>query len=232
MAALQKLAAMSVPKKRDGGTKKALFKPRSVMAPDFGDTFEPVLVKTVEQLRQVKGLIIPGGESTTIGKLLRRFGLREEIIRLAGGENNEDKKPPMAVWGTCAGAILLAKKIVGREQADALKLMDIVVERNAYGRQLDSFETQLEFDLEQAGRGRIPHATPSFGMVYAGPGIPGVFIRAPRIISVGKDVKILAEYKGEAVAVRQKNLLATNFHPELTDSLVVHKYFVEMCKNL
>lgn len=188
-----------------------LDKPKNAMVPNLGEVIEPVLVKTVEQLRQVSGLIIPGGESTTIGKLLRRFGLREEIIKLS-------KSGKLAVWGTCAGAILLAKKITGEQQADTLSLMDIEVERNAYGRQLDSFETQLEFDLGPAGR------------AYAGPGIPGIFIRAPRIVSIGKDVKILAEYKGEVVAARQKNMLATNFHPELTDSLEVHKYFVGMCE--
>lgn len=175
-----------------------------------GLKIEPILVKTPETLAKVSGLIIPGGESTTIGKLLRRFGLRDLIIERA--------KKGMAVWGTCAGAILLAKKIVGKQQADSLELMDIEVERNAYGRQLDSFETQLEFDLGVAGR------------AYAGPGVPGVFIRAPRIVSIGKDVKILAEYKGEVVAARQKNLLATNFHPEMTDNLEVHRYFVGMCE--
>lgn len=174
-----------------------------------GMKIEPVLVKTPETLSQVSGLIIPGGESTTIGKLLRRFGLRDLIIERA--------KKGMAVWGTCAGAILLAKKIIGKQQADSLELMDIAVERNAYGRQLDSFETQLEFDLGSVGR------------AYAGPGIPGVFIRAPKIVSVGEGVKILAQHKGEIVAARQKNLLVTNFHPELSESLEVHKYFAEMC---
>ncbi|MBP9771026.1 pyridoxal 5'-phosphate synthase glutaminase subunit PdxT [Candidatus Gracilibacteria bacterium] len=174
-----------------------------------GMKIEPVLVKTPETLAQVSGLIIPGGESTTIGKLLRRFGLRDLIIERA--------KKGMAVWGTCAGAILLAKKIIGKQQADSLELMDIAVERNAYGRQLDSFETQLEFDLGSVGR------------AYAGPGIPGVFIRAPKIVSVGEGVKILAQHKGEIVAARQKNLLVTNFHPELSESLEVHKYFAEMC---
>lgn len=175
-----------------------------------GIKIEPVLVKTPETLAQVSGLIIPGGESTTIGKLLRRFGLRDLIIERA--------KKGMPVWGTCAGAILLAKKIIGKEQADSLNLMDVVVERNAYGRQLDSFETQLEFDLG------------TYGRAYAGPGIPGVFIRAPKIVSVGEGVKILAQHKGEIVAARQKNLLITNFHPELSESLEVHKYFAEMCE--
>ncbi len=219
---LQKTVAgkASVPKTNGGNADLALLKAKNRRGPNLGDTLEiaiePVLVKTVEQLRQVRGLIIPGGESTTIGKLLRRFGLREEIIKRAKSAG-KNKKPLLAVWGTCAGAILLAKKIVGREQADGLKLMNIVVERNAYGRQLDSFETQLEFDLGSVGR------------AYAGPGIPGVFIRAPKIISAGKNTKILALHKGEIVAVRQENLLATNFHPELTDSLEMHRYFVEMC---
>ncbi len=171
--------------------------------------FEPFLVKSVEDLGLVSGLIMPGGESTTIGKLLRKYGLREEIIKRA--------KAGMPIWGTCAGAILLAKEIVGEQKADTLGLMNISIERNAYGRQLDSFETQLEFDWGSAGR------------AYAGPGIPGVFIRAPKIVAVGKGVKILAQHKGEIVAVREKNMFATNFHPELAEDLSVHKYFVEMC---
>lgn len=171
--------------------------------------FEPVLVKSVEDLASVSGLIMPGGESTTIGKLLRKYGMREEIIKRA--------KAGMPIWGTCAGAILLAKKIIGEQKADTLGLMNISIERNAYGRQLDSFETQLEFDWGSAGQ------------AYAGPGIPGVFIRAPKIVSVGKGVKILAQHKGEIVAAREKNFLATNFHPELAGDLSVHKYFAGMC---
>lgn len=164
---------------------------------------EPVLVKNAEELRKVRGLIIPGGESTTIGKLLERFGLRNQIISLV-------KKGKLAVWGTCAGAILLAKKIVGSEQAGSLALMDIEIERNAYGRQLESFETKVKFcNIRQ---------------------LPAIFIRAPKIVSVGNDVKILAKYQKEIVAARQKNLLVTNFHPELTENLDVHRYFAEMCK--
>lgn len=162
---------------------------------------EPILVKKSEDFKVIKGLIIPGGESTTIGKLLKWFDLKKQIIKYA--------KKGMPIWGTCAGAILLSKKITGEQKADTLKLMDIMIERNAYGRQLDSFETQIEFDS---------------GLV------PGIFIRAPRIISIGKNVKILARYKDEIVAVREKNLLATNFHPELTDDKSVHGYFVQMCK--
>jgi len=174
---------------------------------------EAVLVKKVSDLNGVRGLIIPGGESTTIGKLLKRFGLDLEIIKLF-------KKGKLAIWGTCAGAILIAKEIVGREQADSLKLMDITIERNAYGRQVDSFETELDFD---------------FGDIEGGKGkknwqkIPAIFIRAPKIKSVGKDVKILAKYEGEIIAAREGKLFATTFHPEMTDDLKVHQYFAEMC---
>ncbi len=174
---------------------------------------EPVKVKTVDDLKKVRGLIIPGGESTTIGKLLKRFGLKDEIIKLA-------KSGKLAIWGTCAGAILLAKKIVGDKQKDhveQLGLMDIAVERNAYGRQIESFETQLEFNLGPAANW------------YGSSVVSGIFIRAPKIVSVGKNVKILAKYKNKIVAVRQGKFLATNFHPELTDEINIHQYFVKMC---
>lgn len=163
---------------------------------------EAVLVKKVSDLDGVRGLIIPGGESTTIGKLLKRFGLDLEIKK-------RFKAGKLAVWGTCAGAILIAKEIVGRETADSLKLMDITVERNAYGRQVDSFETELDFE----GIGKIP----------------AVFIRAPKILYVGKRVKVLAKYENEVVAIREGLLLATTFHPEMTDNRRVHEYFKGMC---
>lgn len=166
---------------------------------------EPILVKTVKDLDRVAGLIMPGGESTTIGKLLRIFGLREEIIKRVVKGN-------LAVWGTCAGAILMAKKLVGKESADSLALMDITIERNAYGRQVESFETEIEFN---------------FGVPAV---IPAIFIRAPKILEVGKGVKVLAKYEGEIVAARKGKLLVTNFHPELTEGLEVHKYFAEMCR--
>lgn len=172
---------------------------------------EPVLVKTVKDLEGIDGLIIPGGESTTIGKLLRKFGLRDEIIKRA--------KAGLPVWGTCAGAILIAKKITGKQTADSLKLMDITIERNAYGRQIESFETQIEFDVG------------AYGKAVWGKVVDAIFIRAPKIVKVGKGVKILAIHNGEIVAARQGNLLATNFHPELTEDLSIHKYFAEMCKN-
>lgn len=169
---------------------------------------EPVLVKDVKTLEDVDGLIMPGGESTTIGKLLKRFKLAEPIRKkvLTG----------FPVWGTCAGAILLAKEIRGKQQADSLRLADITIERNAYGRQLDSFETEI---------------------VFAGKKIPAIFIRAPKIARVGKNVKILAKTTtmtgssigADIVAARQKNILLTTFHPELTDSVFVHRYFMKMC---
>jgi len=171
---------------------------------------EPVLVKKASDLSGVRGLIIPGGESTTIGKLLRRFGLREEIIRRAkvGG------KESLAIWGTCAGTILLAKKVAGRENADTLGLMDITVERNSYGRQVDSFETEIEFEF---GDGVEK--------------IPAVFIRAPKIVSVGHGVTVLAKRDDEIVAAVQGRFLATTFHPELTESLKILRWFVEkLCR--
>ncbi len=190
-----------------------------------------VLVKKFEDLRRVNGLIIPGGESTTIGKLLERFGLGEEIIKRATGqesksilgaadleeENIVPSAKPMPVWGTCAGAILIAKKIIGKQSADKLNLMDITVERNAYGRQLESQETEIEF---LTGDGDKKVSTK----------IPAIFIRAPRIAEIGPNVEVLATYEGDIVAARQENFLATTFHPEMTTNTTVHRYFMDMCK--
>jgi pyridoxal 5'-phosphate synthase pdxT subunit len=169
---------------------------------------EVVYVKKPEDLKDIKGLIIPGGESTTIGKLMRRFGLRNEIEKRV--------KKGMCIWGTCAGAILLAKKIAGKQQADSLKLADIEIERNAYGRQIDSFETKIKFDFGDKN--------PNYKDVSA------VFIRAPRIVKIGKGVKVLAKYKDEIVAARDGQFLVTTFHPELTDDTKVHEYFSKMSK--
>ena len=171
---------------------------------DGVQSLDVVAVKTAADMKGLKGLVVPGGESTTIGKLLRISGLREEIIRRA--------EKGMAVWGTCAGAILIAKQIVGDEQADILELMSIAVERNAYGRQLDSFEKEIDF-LE----GEEPRP------------IDGVFIRAPRIDQIGEGVEIVVMDGSEIVAVREGRFLASTFHPELTEDLTMHRYFVEMC---
>lgn len=181
---------------------------------------EVVLVKKIEDLNDIKGLIIPGGESTTIGKLLRRFGLRDEIIKRV--------KKGMTVWGTCAGAILLAKRIVGKENADSLNLMNITVERNAYGRQLDSFETEIEVNLSTRKSSKKNDVAKKSPVRLCR--IPAIFIRAPKILEVEKGVEVLARYNGEIVAAREKNTLVTNFHPELTDDEEVHKYFVKMCE--
>ncbi len=162
---------------------------------------EAVEVRLPEQLEGLDGLIIPGGESTAIGKLAVKYGLQEAIRRYAAGG-----KP---VYGTCAGMILLSRD-VGRDQP-LLGMMDVKVERNAFGRQLDSFETNLEI----AALGEKP--------------FPAIFIRAPRIEEVGKGVDVLASLpNGTPVAARQQNMLVTAFHPELTDDLRFHKYFLEM----
>lgn len=162
---------------------------------------ETVEVRLPEQLEGLDGLIIPGGESTAIGKLAAKYGLQEAIRRYA-----EMGKP---VYGTCAGMILLSKD-AGREQP-LLGMMNVKVERNAFGRQLDSFETELDIPA----LGKEP--------------FPGIFIRAPKIESVGDGVEVVATLPdGTPVAARQENMLVTAFHPELTDDLRFHKYFLSM----
>lgn len=162
-------------------------------------------VRLPKHLVEVDRLIIPGGESTTIGKLLVMYGLLEPIRQRAGGD--------LALWGTCAGAILLAREIRDglREGQPALGLMDITVRRNAFGRQLDSFEAPLPF--------------PALGDRP----MPGVFIRAPGIETTGKDVEVLSRLPDQSiVAARQGRLLATTFHPELTGDDRLHRYFLEL----
>lgn len=160
----------------------------------------PMEVKTLEGINSVDALIIPGGESTTISKLLKIFELFEPLKkRIQEG---------MPVWGTCAGLILLANEIVG-EQAH-LQCMDIKVKRNAYGSQLDSFSCD--------------YVIPEFSKKP----LPLVFIRAPYIESVGKDVKVLCELDGHIVCARQNNMLVTSFHPELTEDTTIHEYFCNM----
>jgi len=159
-------------------------------------------VRRPEQLDDVDALIIPGGESTTIGKLASQYGIIDKLKdRVAEG---------MPVWGTCAGAIFIAKDVPGHPHPLA-SLMDMTVERNAFGRQIDSFEADL--DVEALGEAPF-HA---------------VFIRAPRISRVGKGVEILARLKdGTIVAARQGRLLATSFHPELTRDERFHRYFLSL----
>jgi len=162
-------------------------------------------IRLPEHLNGLDGLIIPGGESTTIGKLAVAYNLMEPL-KLFGKRR--------AIWGTCAGAIFLSKEI-GRDQP-LLGLMDIKVQRNAFGRQIDSFETDLDIpELKQAtGTKDDYHA---------------VFIRAPIIESVSGDAKILASVSdGRIVAAQQGHLLATSFHPELTNDTRFHEYFLTL----
>jgi 5'-phosphate synthase pdxT subunit len=161
---------------------------------------EAVPVKTREELEQVDGLIIPGGESTTVGKLLERFELMPLVRDLP-----DANKP---IFGTCTGMILLAKTIEASTQP-RIGVMDITVRRNAFGRQIDSFEEDLTVDG------------------IDGP-VRAVFIRAPYITDIRPGVEILAEVDGHPVMVREGNLLATAFHPELTDDVRVHKLFIAM----
>lgn len=164
--------------------------------------YEAVPVRTIAEAETTDGLIIPGGESTAIGKLLRSTSLDVWI--------KKQTKIGYPVYGTCAGCILIAKDV---DSPYSLKLIDIAVKRNAYGRQLDSFETTLQF--KQYGKTEQ---------------VTGVFIRAPKITDVSDTVTTLIQHAADPVLVRQDNILAGTFHPELTDSLTVHHYFIQMVK--
>ncbi len=162
-----------------------------------------VPVRKPEQLADLSGLVIPGGESTAIGKLMDTYGFYDPIAQQHGAG--------MAIWGTCAGAILVAREVLDAvADQRSLALMDIAVRRNAFGRQVDSFEADLEFHgVEGPDEYR------------------GVFIRAPWIESVGDGVEVLARHDGAIVAARQDDMLATVFHPELTGDPRVHRYFID-----
>lgn len=159
-------------------------------------------VRLPHQLDDIDGLIIPGGESTTIVQLIDIYGFRETL--------KEKAASGMPVWGTCAGMIVLAERLLDH-RPEPLHLMNITVSRNAFGRQVDSFETDLEIrELE-------------------GPPFHAVFIRAPVVTEMGEGVRSLATLdNGHPVAVRQENLLATAFHPELTDDTRIHELFVRI----
>ena len=170
---------------------------------------ETVEVRLLEQLKDLEGLIIPGGESTTIGKLATSYHLIEPLRRFSQDH---------PIWGTCAGAIFLSNDT--RRQQPLLNIMDITVERNAFGRQVDSFETELSVSaLEDPNR---PYRA--------------IFIRAPIIQSVGEGVEVIArlpqdqEGGDRIVAARQGHLLATSFHPELTGDDRFHRYFLGLAK--
>ena len=186
---------------------------------------QAVEVRLPRDLEGVSGLIIPGGESTTIGKLAVQNGLMEPIRALA------ETKP---VWGTCAGAIFLSRD--ARRQQPLLGLMDIAVERNAFGRQVDSFEIDLEVPalagLDEPTARHNGHGPDAGANSSAGTHpFHGMFIRAPLIERVGPDVEVLARLPdGRMVAARQRGLLATSFHPELTDDDRFHRLFVAMAQ--
>lgn len=159
-------------------------------------------VRNQDDLAKVGRLIIPGGESTTIDQLLAKTGLDRAIkARVA-----DRRGGGLPVYGTCAGAILMAKRVGNAGGVKGLGLMDMAVERNAYGRQAESFEAEL--DVKGIGK------------------VKAVFIRAPVIQSVGKGVEVLAKFEGKPVLVRQGNLLASTFHPEIEGEAVVHRLFL------
>ncbi|MFF0502576.1 pyridoxal 5'-phosphate synthase glutaminase subunit PdxT [Streptomyces fimicarius] len=162
-------------------------------------------VRRPKELAEVDGLVIPGGESTTMSKLAVLFGMMEPL--------RERVRAGMPVYGTCAGMILLAEKILDpRSGQETVGGIDMIVRRNAFGRQNESFEAAVEVDGVEGGP------------------VDGVFIRAPWVESVGAEAEVIAEHGGHIVAVRQKNALATSFHPELTGDHRVHALFVDMVR--
>ncbi|THA27319.1 pyridoxal 5'-phosphate synthase glutaminase subunit PdxT [Streptomyces sp. RKND-216] len=178
---------------------------REHLAALAGAGAEAVQVRRPEELARVDGLVLPGGESTTMSKLAHAFGLMEPLrARVRAG---------MPAYGSCAGMIMLADKILDpRSGQETVGGIDMIVRRNAFGRQNESFEAAL--DVEG---------------VPGGP-VEGVFIRAPWVESTGAEVEILARYEEHAVAVRQGNLLATSFHPELTGDHRVHEAFADLVR--
>ena len=164
---------------------------------------EVVVIKKVEQLGEIDGLVLPGGESTTMRRLIDKYHFFEPLKIFA-----QSGKP---VFGTCAGLILMANRLVGQETGH-LEIIDMLVERNAFGRQRESFEAEL--------------------MVKGiAEDITAVFIRAPLIKEVGDGVEVLSKFNGEIVAVRQEQFLACSFHPELTDDSRFHQYFVDIVRD-
>lgn len=162
--------------------------------------YEPVFIKDRNTLNQCDKLIVPGGESTTLLKLIDKLELRSELI--AFGQSK-------SIMGTCAGLIVLATE-VDDTPSKPLGLIELSVIRNAYGRQIDSFSDTVEIHLQ--------HEISTY---------QGVFIRAPKIRSTGPGVKTLGYHKGNAVIASNENILVTTFHPELTDDLRIHQYFIE-----
>jgi len=165
-------------------------------------------VKTPDQIAKLDGIILPGGESTTIGQLSLVNGSLKKI--------KEKIEAGMPAMGICAGLILLAKDVkdhvIGKTEQPLLDLLDVKVERNSFGRQRDSFEADISMESIKI------------------PKFKGVFIRAPSILEVGKNVEVISKLNEKTIAVKQKNILATVFHPELTHDVSIHKYFINMIK--
>jgi 5'-phosphate synthase pdxT subunit len=168
---------------------------------------EAVEIRLPGQLEHIGGLVIPGGESTTMMKLMHDYDLIATVKKLAARH--------IPIWGTCAGMICLAKHAINPDSSamETLALMDITVRRNAFGRQVDSFEAELQIAGLQGGP------------------FHGVFIRAPYITKAGSGVQVLSALPdGEIVAARQRNLLATSFHPELSGDPRIHRYFADIAE--
>ena len=172
------------------------------------------LVKRPEELEGMDGLILPGGESTTLSMLLESTGLFEAIAARLGDVGGDVASGALPILGTCAGLVLVASEVLdGRPDQRTFGTLDAVVRRNGYGRQVHSFEGEV--------------------VLGAGPErpLPAVFIRAPLVVSVGEGVEVLGTFEGVPVLVRQGAVLASVFHPELTPDRRVHRMFVEMCRS-
>lgn len=163
---------------------------------------EAVVVKRVEQLEEIDGLILPGGESTTMRRLIDKYQFMDKLKEFAA-----QGKP---IFGTCAGLILLAKRVVGYEEPH-IGVMDVTVERNSFGRQRESFEADLSIN------GLADH-------------FPAVFIRAPHIVEASENVEVISMHDGRIVAAREGSILGCSFHPELTDDHRITAYFIEMVR--
>lgn len=175
---------------------------------ELGDNADVYAVKKPNEILEIDGLIIPGGESTMIGQMSLLNGSLKQI--------KEKIESGMPVFGICAGLILLSKtakdRTVGKTDQPLLDILDVSIERNSFGRQKDSFESELSLNAIQI------------------PKFKGVFIRAPAIIGTGPKVEILSQFNEKIVAVKQQNILGTAFHPELTSDTSIHQYFIKMIK--
>lgn len=181
---------------------------------------EARVIRWPRELQEVDALVMPGGESTTLIKLMREVGFFDPLRRFQASGR--------AIYGTCAGAILLARRVTDPEQY-SLGLIDIDIQRNAYGRQRESFET-AEGSLTSTSLLEAGEAVPGPGGGRPGRPLELVLIRAPRITRVGRGVQVLATHRGEPVLVRQGPVLAGTFHPELGEDSLVHRYFLRIAR--